>query len=123
MNLSQVLSVPCKILERGIVGLLLSRKDYEQTQLFIVPPYTFVPDHIHPNVHVEVRLLAGKTELRKAGKRIVDLGGSDRVYNIEAGEPHGFSTFNEPVAFLAKETWLNGVQPTSVEEDWVGDKL
>jgi hypothetical protein len=104
---------------------LISKRDQEQTQLFIVPPMTYVPDHIHPNVDVYVKLLSGKVELRKGDKRILDYNGSGimREYEILAGESHGFSTFNQPVAFLAREIWKNGVNPTSVEQDWVGDPL
>lgn len=124
MKLSQALLVPCKMLERNIAAFTIRKHGNEQTQLFIVPPYTFVPDHTHPNVNVRIKVLSGKTELRKAGRKLMDYGvESDRIYNIEAGEPHGFSTFDQPVVFVAMETWLNGVSPDSVEKDWVGEPL
>lgn len=71
-----------------------------------------------------VKLLAGKTELRKGKKRIITHGEKDgKAYFIDAGEVHGFSTFDQPVSFLVRETWLDGVVPDSIENNWVGEPL
>lgn len=121
-KLSQALSVPCKLLPRNILAFTLWTQGDTQLQLFIVPPYTFVPDHVHPSVEIEVTPLSGKVEARRSGRKVVLQGcGYNKSHFVKAGESHGFSTFNEPFVFLTKQWWINGVKPKSLEEEWAGD--
>lgn len=90
----------------------------------MVPPYTFIPDHTHPDVVLVVTPLAGKMEARRNGQsKIIQGKGYTKSHRVEPGDSHGFSTFNEPVIYLARQTWLNNIKPQSLERNWSGAEL
>lgn len=123
-NLSHLLSVPCNVIEKNILAITLNASEDEQTQLFVVPPYTFIPDHCHPNVEVEVFPLSGKVEARRSGKKATIQGrGYKKSHIVKAGETHGFFVFDEPFVFISKQKWLHGQKPVSLEKDWSGTPL
>ncbi len=117
MKLGQVLSVPCKIIKLGregnvkhIIEFTLQRNDNVQYQLFFVPPYTYVPDHTHPDVTTLVTPISGLVKARRGLDYIKIQGrGYGKTHVVKRGEVHGFETFDEPFIFMAQQIWRVGM--------------
>jgi hypothetical protein len=101
-------------------GIVLYRKGIFQVELFIGAPNSIAPSHIHPNID--------SYELHICGDMVFTIGGV--LYNPpKPGLPVAPTRINHncwhegvsgPIggAFLSIQKWLNGVQPTSVLDDW-----
>ena len=101
----------------AIYGVVLYRQAPYQVQLFIMPPYSSIEDHIHPNVDSYEVYLGGDIDFRFDGEMYTPeaLGTHIRVHpNCWHGGlfgPRGGS-------FLSVQKWLNGKEPTTVGDDW-----
>jgi quercetin dioxygenase-like cupin family protein len=101
----------------AIYGVVLYRQAPYQVQLFIMPPDSFIEDHIHPNVDSYEVFLGGDIIFRCNGEEHVQdvLGASIRVL---PNSWHGGKFGKRGGSFLSIQKWLNNVPPTSVGNDW-----
>lgn len=98
-------------------GMVLYRERQYQVQLFTTTEYGHVPHHTHPNVESLERLVCGKVDLNTERGNI----SMRKLLRVGADEDHWGSIENG--AFFSFQKWLNGVEPSSVTMDWVGDPL
>tara|TARA_B100002019_G_C20936000_1_gene434461 strand:+ start:95 stop:583 length:489 start_codon:yes stop_codon:yes gene_type:complete len=108
----------------GMIGFVLHREGQFQTQLFIGEPDVVIPNHIHPNVDSFEVALHGAT-LRHSGMIILTPESDSAGMALYVGHDHwhgGFAS-KDGGCFLSVQKWLNGVPPSSVENDWGGDTI
>lgn len=119
-KLSRLLSVPCKIIEPWkILCFTLHTSGISQTQLFIVPPYTYVPDHNHPDVTIIVTPLSGCARIRRgADIKLIEGRGYGKSHTVKKGVSHGFEVGNEPFIYLSQQIWRAGMEVGSLETNW-----
>lgn len=102
----------------GIHGLTVFREGPFQAQLFIVAPHGSAPAHAHPNVD------SVEYDLSKAGtftsERNCRIGG---FLCVAPGEVHTAKADARGGSFISFQKWLNGVPPSSVENDWRGEVI
>lgn len=102
----------------GVNGITLFRDGPFQVQLFIVKPNRTSGPHAHPNIDSIEYGLAG-----------ADTFESDRNFRLHGlicvapGEFHTAHADDQGGAFISIQKWLNGIAPTSVELDWVGEAM
>ena len=117
----------------GVTGLTIYRDGPFQVQLFIAAPNTVIPNHIHPNVDsYEVALngmeffLNDDVMLSRERNDTPDGNYSDAMYEtirVHPDVPHGGIAGKNGGSFMSIQHWLNGVEPTSVGNDWNGDTM
>src|SRR4051812_25343557 len=100
IKVSQALSVPCKVVGKGIIVITLSKIGSSLNQLIIVPKNTIIPKHAHPNVFGVVHPVYGfATGFKNDNTGLLDADDS-RSYTIEEGEVHGLETHENPFVYL-----------------------
>jgi hypothetical protein len=116
----------------GVTGLVLYRKPPFQVQLFIVAPNVIIPDHHHPNVDSYEYFLHGMNFSYKGHWLIRNFGGDEIdgvaqhagvTLRVNPLDKHGAESSDQGGAFMSIQHWLNGVEPTSVGNDWVGETM
>lgn len=116
----KVFSVPAggvRVFE-GVYGLTLYRDGPFQVQLFIVAPNAGSPEHAHPNIDsIEYGLAGADTFTSERNFRLHGL------ICVAPGERHTAAAREEGGAFISIQKWLNGVEPSSVELDWIGKPI
>ena len=124
----------------NIYGVTIYRHPPFQVQLFITKADTVIPEHVHPNVDSYEVALAGM-EFNCNGKTVMPMwfnnsmdettdeakkwGLAKGAYNFIRIEPetkHGAKSSPTGGAFMSVQRWLNGVEPTSVGNDWFGSE-
>ena len=98
-------------------GVVLYRRGQFQVQLFILPPFTEIDLHTHPNVDSYEVFVSGDIDFICDGvlHNENSLGSSIRVGpNCVHGGKFGYNGG----CFLSIQKWLNDVPPTSVGYDW-----
>jgi len=105
------------VCDDAIYGVVLYRQPPYQVQLFIMPPNSFIEDHIHPNVDSYEVFVGGDIAFRCNGEQYIQdvLGASIRVL---PDSWHGGKFGGRGGCFLSIQKWLNDVPPTSVGHDW-----
>jgi hypothetical protein len=98
---------------------VLFREGQFQVELYLVRPNTSSPEHSHPGVENIVLLWGG------------DIGDSENTIfpavlglqgpTIRNGSTHALYAGNKGCAVLSIEKWADGMKPTSVSINWVGD--
>lgn len=119
---------PLSVTQYGpMLGLVLDRQDYFQTELFIIPEdIKLIEYHSHPNVEVYQLNLCGdfifecKEIQYKTSPEIVTLD-QKLVNYVAAGDIHGLLP-NTASCFMTFQYWKNGKSPISVGNDFVLDK-
>lgn len=96
-------------------GVTLFRDGQFQVQLWIGDPRTEIPPHFHPNVETVEVHVAGFINYKTAQHKQ-----HDGQCTISAGEVHGGRAGRTGGCFISIQKWLNGIVPTSIEDDWVG---
>jgi quercetin dioxygenase-like cupin family protein len=98
-------------------GAVLYRKDQFQVQLFIVKPHSIINPHLHPNVDSYEVFVSGDINFMRDGEWFTQnkLEGDLRIY---PSTWHGGKFGQRGGVFLSVQHWLNGIKPTSVEDDW-----
>lgn len=111
-----------------VTTIILDRESQFQTELVIAHPNTaaWPGEHRHPNVaSVEVEIFNCKG-LTRNGEPItkpdVVYDGRYLVY-LAPEDFHGSKDNTEGISLLSFQKWLNGVPPTSVGEDWLGEPV
>jgi len=102
-----------------ISGITLYRNGQFQVQMFIGEPLSSAPKHSHPNIDSVEVVLSGELILDEAGTAIKP----GDVVPVAPGEFHVARAPKEGVCFLSIQKWLNGVNPTSVVDDWDGKPI
>jgi len=104
----------------------LFRHENLQAEMFMVPPNTEIPDHLHPNVD-SIEVAVWGAQLRHSGQVVMSFddmelsrGGALRV---RPGDWHGGKASPHGACFLSFQKWINQVPPTSVVNDWSGEVL
>lgn len=139
----QGINVPPSIYE-GVVkvgpfmGLTLYRRGQLQVQIWLCPPGSEIPDHSHPNVDQIQIYVCGDMLFRINGKitfQSTDGDASVPVWGspipnahgamgrVNSTDTHGATIGPAGGSFLNIQLWKNGVEPRSVETDWVGDPV
>jgi hypothetical protein len=103
-----------------ITGIVIDRYEDFQVQLFTCAPNSFIPQHQHPNVDsYEIGIWGMEFEIDgRPANTDKDLPSPVRV---KPSSPHGGRAGPHGGLFLSIQQWLNGVKPTSVGNDWIGD--
>lgn len=119
------------VMNGNVPGVVLYRKGCYQVQLFIFSPDSIIPEHVHPNVDV--------FEIYMSGDIVFTVDGEIKTPPVWNDEPaanglhkmygwalritpetwHGGTTGPRGGVFLSVQKWLNGVEPTTVGEEWV----
>lgn len=102
-----------------IWGATLFREGQFQVQLFMGKPRAAAPKHKHPNIDVVDRIVAGMAVFDSENR---DHDDKKTDINIHPNEMHESYTGRHGACFLCFQKWLNGVPPSSVELDWVGEE-
>tara|TARA_R100000353_G_C6413001_1_gene170976 strand:- start:29 stop:556 length:528 start_codon:yes stop_codon:yes gene_type:complete len=119
----------------GVTGLTIYRVDEFQVQLFTATPNTVIPSHTHPNVDSYEVALSGM-EFYLNDKVVLprwyaDLKASNcdlstshyEVVRVLPDCPHSAKAGKNGGSFMSVQRWLNGVEPTSVGNDWDGKTM
>jgi len=119
----------------SVSGLTLYRQKDLQVQLFIFPPCSEVPPHVHPNMDSFEAYMGGeplfqidgiKTDHHDKLENFDTLEDKDAFYNqlflksfrITEKTLHHARFGKKGGAFLSIQHWKNGVKPTSPADDW-----
>jgi hypothetical protein len=103
----------------NFAGLVLYREGQFQVQLFIAKPETTVPHHMHRNVESYELQICGDIAFCTTNQEY-----SHGMLHIDSCEDHAaFGTGKSGVAFYSFQKWLNGIAPSSVDLDWIGDPM
>ena len=142
-NTDCLLSVPSNTgpivtMAQDVTALLVCRKGQFQVEMGIVPPDSFIPEHVHPNIDSYEVGVGGGMCLSRNGQWIVketlDIdppSPEDPSLNrkrgaairVRPGDVHGGCFGTEGAVFYSVQHWLNGVKPTSVAHDYSGKVL
>lgn len=98
-------------------GVTLFRDGPFQVQLFITHPNRTSPWHAHPNIESVEYGICGGTQSFFRTERNSQIAG---LMMVDAGEFHEAGAGDIGGSFISLQKWINGVQPSSVELDWVG---
>lgn len=102
----------------GVSGLTLYRDGPFQVQMFIVAPNAGSPEHAHPNIDSVEYGLAGADTFKSTNntrfKGLICVAPSE--FHTAAADARGG-------AFLSIQKWINGIEPSSVELDWIGASI
>jgi quercetin dioxygenase-like cupin family protein len=112
----------------GVTGLVLYRQPPFQVQLFIVQPNVLIPEHHHPNVDSYEYLLHGMNFSYKGHWLVKNYGGEHgehqgTMLRVHPEDKHGAEASALGGAFMSIQQWNNGVFPSSVGNDWVGETM
>lgn len=118
-----------KMCEASCEFVIFRRGQYQVEQIILMPG-RYVPPHNHPNVDTfEIHLMgSGTAELKLRNdswfrcKQDADLSklADKRRLHIKPGQMHRGVAATVNVA-LSFQRWLNGVRPTFITDDWVGE--
>lgn len=101
----------------AIYGVVLYRQAPYQVQLFIMPPYSSIEDHIHPNVDSYEVYLGGDIDFRFDGEMYTPEALGTHI-RVRPNCWHGGLFGPRGGSFLSVQKWLNGREPTTVGDDW-----
>ena len=98
---------------------VLFREGQFQVELYLVRPNTASPEHSHPGVDNIVLLWGG--DIGSSADTIVPamLGIHGQI--IKNGSTHALHAGKKGCAVLSIEKWAEGMKPSSVSINWVGD--
>jgi hypothetical protein len=115
-------------------GLVIHRAGEFQAQLFICEPNSAIPEHTHPNVDSFEAHVGGDLHFYVEGAPSIPEdhlhdrrnGASrwwGRAVRVRQGVKHHLKVGPAGGAFVSVQRWLNGVAPTSVDDDWDGSPM
>jgi hypothetical protein len=120
----------------SVSGLTLYRQGDLQVQLFIFPPRSRVPPHVHPNMDSFEVYVGGEpffdidgydsSEMHGKLGNFDDLRDKKSFYNklflksfrVTENTVHHAEFGKKGGAFLSIQCWKNGTKPTSPADDW-----
>lgn len=100
-----------------VTAIVVFRDPPFQAQLVILKPNGVLPSHRHPNVD--------SYELPVAGDGHLEINGRERrlPIRIRPQDFHGGRAGPEGFMFLSVQRWENGIPPTDVGTDWIGEPI
>lgn len=101
----------------SLSGVVLYREDEYQVQLFIVKPNSVIEPHIHPNVDSYEVFVGGDISFMCDDVWYEQKSLNDAI-RVKPSSWHEAKFGNKGGCFLSIQKWLNGVEPTSVGDDW-----
>lgn len=101
----------------NLSGCVLYRDGPYQVQLFIVKPNSEIEPHIHPNVDSYEVFVSGDINFM-CDDVWMDQYKFGSYTRVRENNYHGGKFGKRGGCFLSIQKWLNGVEPTSVGEDW-----
>lgn len=104
---------------KGIDGITLYRDGPFQVQMFLGRAGASAPRHRHPNIDVIDIVLCGSAVFFSERS---DYNDTKTEIRVRPNEAH-ITRSSEGGAFVSFQKWLNGVAPSSVELDWVGEPI
>ena len=118
----------------NVTSVLIHRERDLQTQMFIVPPDTIIPEHTHPNVDSFEVYGGGEIYFTHGGKfvsdkKLVKENEHKNCYlrgvtiRVKPNDKHGGTFGKEGGIFFSVQKWLNGVQPHCVASDYIGKTM
>lgn len=117
----------------GVTGITIFRHNEFQVQMFVVEPNVVINSHTHPNVDSYEVFLKGMTFTLNEEEVVnfkdvePDDKGLSNVINstirVLPDNLHGGTASPDGGCFLSVQRWLNGVEPTSVGNDWIGKTM
>jgi hypothetical protein len=110
---------------------VIHRQGQFQSQLFFAEPMIDLPIHTHPNVNSYELHVGGDINFLVEGESSIPIDhlmderdGISRFWSqgihVPAGCRHHLKVGQEGGVFISVQHWLNDVEPTSVDNDWVG---
>ena len=121
----------------NVTSVLMHRQGQFQTQMFIVPPHTIIPEHTHPNVDSFEIYGGGEIHFSHSGKLLeadgecaVDpdspmglsrLRGS--IVRVKPNDVHGGYMGENGGIFFSVQHWLNDIKPHCVAADYIGKTM
>ena len=111
---------PMRYFGPEISGVVIFRKDQFQAELYIGRPHASAPRHSHPNID--------SSEIGIAGLAVFDCDLKDYNKNktrihVHPNEMHTAHMGRVGGCFISFQKWSEGVEPTSVGYDWVGEAI
>src|ERR1051325_1274067 len=114
-------------------GLILYRQPPFQVELWILPPNTESPEHLHPNVDIYLVAVTGELKVWVGEELLLgpvhagpDKNGvskaNGRYVRLPPGQLHRAGTGPLGGAFMNIQHWLDG-KPRSTDTDWHGVAL
>lgn len=107
-------------------GACMFRHNNLQVEMFLVPPNTEIPDHLHPNVD-SIEVAVWGAQLRHSGQVVMSFEDMELsrgwALRVRPGDWHGGKASPQGACFLSFQRWMNEVPPTSVVNDWSGEVL
>jgi hypothetical protein len=114
--------------------VVLHREGQYQSQLFFVNPSEDLPVHNHPNVNSYELHVGGDIDFIVEDESAIpyahlmdEKDGISRFWaqgvHVPAGCDHYLKVGRAGGVFVSVQHWLNGIKPTSVDFDWVGDPM
>lgn len=121
----------------NVTSVLMHRQGQFQTQMFIVPPHTIVPEHTHPNVDSYEIYGGGEIRFSHSGKLLSEdhecvidpdspmgLAALHRtIVRVKPNDVHGGFTGENGGVFFSVQHWLNNVKPHCVAADYIGKTM
>ena len=118
----------------NVTSVLIHREKYLQTQMFIAPPHTIIPEHTHPNVDSFEIYGGGEIFFTHSGKPAYEkklvkenefnnCGLRGTTIRVKPNDKHGGTFGEEGGIFFSVQKWLNGVKPHCVAADYVGKTM
>jgi hypothetical protein len=98
---------------------VLFREGQFQAEIYLVRPNTASPEHSHPGVDNIVLLWGG--DIGSSADTIAPAALGVHGQIIKNGSTHALHAGNKGCAVLSLEKWADGMKPTSVSINWVGD--
>lgn len=121
----------------NVTSVLMHREGQFQTQMFVVPPYTIIPEHTHPNVDSIEAYGGGEINFSHSGKLVVPenecvldkespfglaaLRG--QLIRVKPNDLHGGFFGENGGVFFSIQHWLNDVKPHCVAADYIGKTM
>ena len=121
----------------NVTSVLMHREEQFQTQMFIVPPDTIIPEHTHPNVDSFEVYGGGEMFFSHSG-RLANLKEDIKedmeskfktckirghVIRVKPNDKHGGTFGKEGGIFFSVQHWLNNVKPYCVAKDYNGKTM
>jgi hypothetical protein len=109
------------------IGLTLFSFSKYKIELWKIPPYYRIKEHIHPNIYGEIIYLKGSVFFYRrdihTNQVVVRFCNTRddcfRWFTISPNHSHYFKTFTQSVWFINVEKWKSGSEVTSSAIDFV----
>lgn len=107
----------------GCRGLTLFRFFRWNVEIWICPKRYVIKPHSHPNEHIELMYLCGKTMFCRIKDGVAESYKPKwyhvfRTFSVKPGIIHWFEVSNQPLIFINFAKFLKGHKPQSASKDF-----